>query len=157
WEPATGRQVMQLPIAVLLQFSGTGQLGYTWQGGEQLQLLEVIPSREYATIVSSLGAGQDPYHDGDISPDGRLLAIGMGEAGDRLWDLASGRELAVLPSGSHCVLFQSDGHELLTCGAAGLYRWAIQEKPGAAGELCLGPPRKIALPFVPHRAVRSPD
>src|SRR5206468_1511075 len=84
----------------------------------QMQLLELIPSREYATIVSSLGAGRDPYHEGDISPDGRLLAVGMGEAGDRLWDLASGREIALLPSGSHCVLFQSDGHELLTCFVA---------------------------------------
>ena len=158
WDSATGRQLMQLPLAATAQFSSTGQwLGYLWQGGEQVQLLEVTPSREYRTIVSSLGAGQGHYHDGDISPDGRLLALGMGDAGDRLWDLSSGRELAVLPSGSNCVLFQPDGRELLTCGATGLHRWPIQEGKEAANELRLGPPRKIALPFVPHRAARSPD
>ncbi|HVC97447.1 MAG TPA: protein kinase [Pirellulales bacterium] len=158
WDPATGLQLMQLPLAATPQFDSTGQwLGYLWQGNEQIQLLEVTPSREYRTIVSSLGAGEGPYHDGDISPDGRLLALGMGRAGDRLWELSSGRELAVLPSGSGCVLFQSDGRELFTCGDAGLHRWSIQESQGDAHELRLGPARKISLSVVPHRASRSPD
>ncbi len=81
----------------------------------------------------------------------------MGRAGDRLWDLSSGRELAVLPLGSNCVLFQSDGRELFTCGDAGLHRWRIQDSQEAANELRLGPPMEISLPFVPHRASRSPD
>ncbi len=157
WDPATGRQLMQLPLVAVPRFSSTGQyLGHLWQGGEQLQLLEVTASREYRTIVSSSGAGRGDYHDGDISPDGRLLALGMGD-GDRLWDLSSGRELAVLPSGSQCVLFQPNGRELLTCGATGLHCWPIQEGKEAANELRLGPPRKFALPFMPHRAARSPD
>src|SRR5205823_2190841 len=78
WDPATGRQLLRLPLQVTaLAFSSTGQLGYLWQGGEQVQLLEVTPSREYRTIVSKLGAGQGAYFDGAISPDGRLLALGM--------------------------------------------------------------------------------
>jgi eukaryotic-like serine/threonine-protein kinase len=157
WDPATGRQLMQLPLAATLRFSSTGQwLGCLSQGSEAVQLLEVTPSREYRTIVSSLGAGQGHYHDGDISADGRLLAIGMGE-GARLWDLSGGRELAFLPSGSHSVLFQSDGRALLTCGDGGLHRWSIQDSREAANELRLGPPEHITLPFVPHRVVRSPD
>src|SRR4029077_9648823 len=113
----------QLPLAVTsLEFSSTGQLGYSWQGGEQVQLLEVTPSRAYRTISSSMGAGKGSYHDGDISPDGRLLALGMQPGGDRLWDLSSGREIAVLPANSTCVLFQPDGHELISCGATGLHR-----------------------------------
>jgi serine/threonine protein kinase/WD40 repeat protein len=157
WDPATGRQLMQLPLTVVPRFSSTGQLGYTWQGGEHMQLLEVTPSREYRTIVSSLGAGKGSYQDGDISPDGRLLALGMRDPGDRLWDLSSGRELALLPSGSRCVLFQSDRRELLTCDTTGLYRWPIEDGKDADNELRLGPPRKISLPIVPHRAARSPD
>jgi len=159
WDSATGRQLMQLPLSTsCLQFSSTGQwLGCQWQGGEQVQLLEVTPSREYRTIVSRLGAGRGGYYDGDISPDGRLLALGRGDAGDRLWDLSSGRELALLPSESTWVLFQPDGLELLTGGVTGLHRWPIKERKEAANELHLGPPRKIALPFVPQRAAPSPD
>ena len=124
------------------QFSSDGRwLGVAWHG-EQAQLLEVTPTREYRTLVSSLGAGQGGYHqDSDISPDGRLLALDMDDA-VRLWDLPSGRELAVLPPGRP--LFQSNG-ELLIAGPGGLHRWPIQ--PGAAAnELRLGPPRTIALP-----------
>jgi serine/threonine protein kinase/WD40 repeat protein len=159
WDPATGRQLMQLPLsATSLQFSSTGQwLGCLWQGDEQLQLLEVTPSREYRTIVSGLGAGRGRYMNGDISPDGRLLALSMAEAGDRLWELSSGRELAVLPSGSNCVLFHPEGRELLTCGSGGLDRWSIEESKATANELFLGPPHKIALPFVPISAARSPN
>ena len=157
WDSATGRQLMQFALAGIPAFSNDGRwLGSAWQGGEQWQLLEVTPSREYRTIVSSLGAGRGHYHDGDISPDGRLLALGMGGEGDRLWDLSSGRELALLPSGSHGVLFQSDGRALFSCDPTGLQRWPIQEGE-ADNELRLGPPQKIALPVVPHRAARSPD
>ena len=157
WDPATGRQLMQLPLAAFPRFSSRGRyLGFLRQG-KQVQLLEVTPCREYRTFVSSWGTGQGDYHDGAISPDGRLLALGNGRAGDRLWELSTGRELAVLPTASQCVLFRSDGRELLTCGETGVHRWPIRAGTEAAVPLRLGPPRKIALPFVPHRAARSPD
>src|SRR5205085_3492655 len=140
WDPATGRPVMQLPLPIYPRFGMTNQLGYLWQGGEHVQLLEATPSREYRTIVSTLGANQGSYHAADISPDGRLLALSMGDTGDRLWDLSSGRELAVLPTGSQCVLFQSNGRELLTCGVNGLWRWSLADSPDADNEIRLGPP-----------------
>jgi serine/threonine protein kinase/WD40 repeat protein len=159
WDPGTGRQLLPLPLDGDLRFSSTGDyLGYLWSGDGHVQLLEVAQSREYRTIVSS-GGGDNfgAYQEGDISPDGRLLALGMGGAGDRLWELSSGRELATLPTGSICALFQPDGRELLTCGADGLYRWPIRERKETANDLRLGPPRMIALPVAPVRAARSPD
>ena len=48
--------------------------------------------------------GRGSYAFGDISPDGRLLAVGM-DKGARLWDLRSGRELAALPAGTPFVFF----------------------------------------------------
>src|SRR5262249_53518511 len=107
WDPATGRQLLQFYFPVWPHFSSDGR----WLGvathGEQGQLLEVTPAREYRTMVSSLGAGQGRYNvPSDISPDGRLLALGMNDA-VRLWHLPSSRELAVLPPGRP--LFQSDG------------------------------------------------
>jgi hypothetical protein len=142
-----------LPMSWWPWFSSDGRwLGVGHEHGEQAQLLEAIPSREYRTLVSSLGAGQGGYNDGDISPDGRLLAQGMDD-GVRLWHLASGRELAVLPPGRP--LFQSNT-ELLIAGPGGLDRWPIQ--PGAAAhELRLGAPRTTVFPVVATRAERSPD
>jgi eukaryotic-like serine/threonine-protein kinase len=153
WHPSTGRQLMQLPITAVPQFSSDGRWLGVAQHGEQAQLLEMATTREYRTLVSSLGAGQDGYNlDSDISPDGQLLAQAMNDA-VRLWHLASGRELAVLPPGRP--LFQSN-RELLIAGPGGLQRWPIQ--PGAAAnELRLGPPRTIALPAPPVRAARSED
>jgi serine/threonine protein kinase/WD40 repeat protein len=155
WDPATGRQLMQLPRLVYPAFSSDGRwLGVVMQG-EQAQLLEVTPGREYRTLVSSLGAGQGDYHEGDISPDGRLLALKMWKHSIHLWHLASGREVAVLPPG--IPVFQPEGRELLTCSRGGLNRWPIQDGGEQGKALRLGPPQTIPLPVVPTRAVCSQD
>jgi serine/threonine protein kinase/WD40 repeat protein/tetratricopeptide (TPR) repeat protein len=155
WEPATGRQLLQAPLAVVPRFSSDGRwLGIALQG-EQAQLLEVTPTREYRTLVSGLGAGQGGYNlDSDISPDGRLLALNMEDA-VRLLHLPSGRELAVLSPGRP--LFQPDGRELLIATTLeGLHRWPIRAG-AAANELRLGPLRTVVLPDLTTRAERSQD
>ena len=113
----------------------------------------MTPTSEYRTLVASVIADESGYvMESDISPDGRLLALGMHDA-VRLWHLASGRELAALPVGRP--LFASNA-ELLIAGPGGLHRWPIQ--PGEkANQLRLGPPRTIALPALPHRAELSRD
>ena len=86
---------MQLAMLAEPAFSRDGRwLGIGWPGGTQVQLLEVVPGREYRTIVSSLGARTGAYLEGDISPDGRLLALGMGtlEFLSRLLALAMGAQ-----------------------------------------------------------------
>src|SRR5262249_40402733 len=92
WDSATGRHLMHLPLNIGRQIGSTGKLGYVALDSEYVQLLEATPSHEYRTFVSSVGAGRGSYHDGDISPDGRLLVLGMTDEGDRLWDLPTGRE-----------------------------------------------------------------
>ncbi len=157
WQPSSGRQLMQ--------FSGLGPFSFSkdgrWLGGDGLgdrgRLLEAASSPEYRTVVSSLGMGKGDYLEGDISPDDRLLAFGMGD-GVRIWDLSTLRELAFLPIGkAECVIFQPDGRELLTCGAQGLQRWPIQISSDAPNAVRLGPPTRLSLPFTPTRACRSPD
>jgi serine/threonine protein kinase/WD40 repeat protein len=110
WEPSTGRPLLQLPLTIdsPLRFSGDGRWLGAAQHDEQADLLEVTSSRVYRTLVTSAGIGKGAYTPGDISPDGRLLAVsaveGM-EPGVRLWDLLSGRELAALPAGTNFVCF----------------------------------------------------
>jgi serine/threonine protein kinase/WD40 repeat protein len=157
WHPATGRLLMPLTAVSAPHFSGDGRwLGVAWDG-DRADLLEVTPTREYRTLVSSAGAGRGDYEfDGDISPDGRLLALGMYEGAARLWDLHSGRELAALPRVTSFTFFdrhpgpggagppESPAPALLTAGHDGLLRWPITCDDPATGRLRLGPPRRLS-------------
>src|SRR5262249_50110573 len=118
--------------------------------------LEMTPSHEYRTLVSSVGAGRGSYQYGTFSPDGRLLAVGMDE-GTRLWDLRRGKEIAALPVGTIYTYFDREvgGDEdprahgrpraaLLTCGPDGLLRWPIAADDSDGQRLRLGAPRQLS-------------
>ncbi len=147
WDVATGRALLQMPLLVHPQFSRDGRWLGVLQHGEDAQLLEAITAPEYRT----LGDGQGEYYEGDLSPDNRLLAVNRGDDGVRLWDLATGREVADLPRG--LPLFRPDGRELLIAGDDGLHRRTL----AFDRELQLGPPRTVALPAPPMRVARSQD
>jgi WD40 repeat protein/serine/threonine protein kinase len=160
WHPSSGRQLMRLTSGNAPHFSADGRwLGVLWEGN-RADLLEVTPTREYRTLVSSVGAGRGGYsYYCDISPDGRLLVTGMDE-GARLWDLRNGREIAALPAGTSFAFF--DGRrrvgpaglagptpngprwDLITCGSAGLLRWPVACGDPAGRRLRLGPPRQLS-------------
>ena len=158
WEPSSGRQVLQFQHRLSsFSFSTDGRWVGAIQNEKGGQLLEVAACPEYRTFVSSMGAGQSGYFDGDISPDGGFVSAGMDD-GVRIWDLASGREAAVLEIGrTGSAFFQPGGRELLTCGDAGLRRWGIPDRADASRELQPGSPQMIPLPFTPTRACRSRD
>jgi WD40 repeat protein len=156
WHPSSGRQLMRLASSVSpANFSADGRhLGVVWGDG-RADLLEVTPTREYRTLVSSAGAGRGSYDFfGDITPDGRLLVVGM-EEGARLWDLRHGREVAALPAGTLFGFFEtpagghpappnSPGWGLLTSGSDGLMRWPVTRTGPAGGHLRVGPPRQLS-------------
>jgi WD40 repeat protein len=156
WHPSSGRQLMRLTAVSAPHFSADGRwLGVTWDG-DRADLLEVTPTREYRTLVSSEGAGRGTFgYVGDISPDGRLLVVGMDD-GARLWDLHSGREVAALPAGTPFAFFDGRGADggpvppdsprwgLLTSGSGGLRRWPVTCDDPAGERLRLGPPRQLS-------------
>jgi len=162
WDTSTGRQVMQLAGTVFLHFSSDGRwLGAVTKGADA-QLLEVTPTREYRSLASNLGVEEAGY-EGDISSDGRLLAMDM-DSGIHLWDLPSGRQVAMLPKGKP--LFLPDGREILICNGTGLHRHPIRRDPmpdriasgtDLGGAIEIGPARTIPLPGVPTRFARSQD
>jgi WD40 repeat protein len=152
---AAGRSVLTRAGSYAnFDFSADGAiLGYILDGN-QVTLMEVAPGLEYRTYASTLRNIQEVYRGMDISPDGRLLAVGVAD-GLRLWDLASDREIAHVSQGiTHTVFFQPDGSELITCGGAVLKRWPIHRDDDSSAVL-LGPPSSISVPGVPLTASRS--
>src|SRR5262249_49161626 len=113
-----------------------GKLGI-WQVGD---------GRELRTLVRKARPERVDLGAPAVSPDGRLLAAGVPD-GFGLWDLASGSELAFVPTGgSHNrVLFAPSG-ALLALGPKGLFRWPIREQAGATGQWVMGPPERLPLP-----------
>jgi serine/threonine protein kinase/WD40 repeat protein len=147
WDPSSGRQLLRLTSASGPQFSADGRrLGVAWEGA-RADFLEVIPSREYRTLVNGAGPGLGGYGFGDISPDGRLLVVGL-DSGARLWDLNSGQELAVLPKGTPYVFFEGKASPgtwtLLTSGPDGLRRWTVTIDPAEAGRASIGSPKQLS-------------
>jgi serine/threonine protein kinase/WD40 repeat protein len=157
WDAATGRMVMQIPRPLAqFQLSEDGRWLGTVGFGQQIQLLEVVPTGVYRTFVSRLGAGQGAYQEAGFSPDGRLLVIGM-EEGARLWDVKTATELAHLPGIANSAFFNPDGSGLFTCGRGGLNFWPIDSRPEAPNVLQVGAARPVPVAIVPHRAVPRAD
>jgi serine/threonine protein kinase/WD40 repeat protein len=160
WQISPGRMLMRLP--------GLGWLGFSreegpWTGlsspaSGQVQLWRIVPSQEYHTFLNTFREGESMPRDGEISPDGTLLALG-GTDGVRLWDVARGREIAWLRlDDTTAVLFREDGRELVTCGSVdGLRRWRIEPDAQSAGDLQLRLSHPIPLPFAPRRMAKARD
>jgi serine/threonine protein kinase/WD40 repeat protein len=158
WEPSPARLLMRLPSA-WISFSREGRwAGVISPSPFQAQLWGIVPSQEYRTFLNTFRDGKSMSAEGDISPDGTLLALAASD-GVRLWDVASGREVAWLRLGdTTAVLFRADGRELLTCGPGdGLRRWGIVTSTEPEGGLELGPFHRIELPFDPRRMAKGRD
>jgi WD40 repeat protein len=158
WHAVTGQAVLALHADVKglsIGVNGT-RLGGVLEG-RRLRWVEVASGAEYRTLGCRLGPHKGGYLEGDISPDGRLLAIATGD-GVRFWDLASGRELGFLPIGyTCCAVFLQDGRGLLTSGSGGLRHWPLCREAGTANGWRLDPARKVPLAVSPTRICLSPD
>jgi WD40 repeat protein len=160
WQPSPGRMLMRLPSAGWLGYSREDGLwtGIISPSNLEAQLWGIVPSQEYHTFLNAFREGESVPREGEISPDGTLLALG-GTDGVRLWDVARGREVAWLRlSDTTSVLFRDDGRELLTCGTTdGLRRWRFEATTQSGGALQLRPSGQIALPFKPIRMTKGHD
>jgi len=169
WHPSSGQQLLGLTTVGAPQFSADGRwLRLTWDGN-QSEFLEVTPNRVYRTLVSSTGVNQGGYGLGDVSPDGRFLAVGLDE-GARVWDIDSGRELVQLPASSPDVFFgapnmgskpgSSSPHSLtwplLASGSEGLRCWPLLTDGFEGSGLRLGLPKQLSR-RTRARFARTPD
>ncbi|HJZ94163.1 MAG TPA: protein kinase, partial [Gemmataceae bacterium] len=112
----------------------------------KLGIWQVADGREYRTLFRKALPEKQGYESLSMSPDGRLIAAAMWD-GFGIWDLASGNEVAFIPTGGrgNRVHFEPSG-DLLALGSTGLFRWPIVRESGAAGNCVVGPPRRLPLP-----------
>jgi WD40 repeat protein len=148
WDPHTGEQLFQARLGAAVPhflFDDNHVTAYVPRDGN-LGILEIAPVRKfYRTLVRDPALGQERYYAPAISPDGRLLAVGMGD-GVGFWDLAGGKPLAFLPLGvNYCVLFEPSG-PLLTSGPKGVLRWPVQVDPVGSDVVRIGEPEPLSLP-----------
>jgi eukaryotic-like serine/threonine-protein kinase len=147
WDPASGQELVRTVSDYVKhqQFSADGR---------RLRFrTDLSPS---GAGVWEVATGRDCFRafndrrgawGGDFSPNGRLLALAHAD-GVRLWDVATGEEVAVLPTGPPCsAFFHPDGRSLFTSGTRGALRWPLKSTPGPASEVVqIGPPENLGLP-----------
>ena len=172
WDANSARPFLAWPGGLAGNVSIDGRILGNFNDRGQNRLVELVAEHEYQSLVSSLGAGKGVYRDGNISPDGRLFALGMDD-GVRIWDLQSYREVTFLATGqSPSPIFTPDGKELITSGESGLQRWPLVYGPPpdlttsatasaaethAGDEIHIGPPRDVALPVDPSSISNAQD
>lgn len=159
WHALPGRQLMRLAAQPWRGFSKDGRWAGVLRGpGDQTNLWGVLPSAEHRTFIGASPRSESAPHDGDVTPDGALLAIAAPD-GVRLWNVDQGAELQWLPMQSaRTALFRNGGRELLTCSYdAGVQRWAVELEPQSELEPRIGSPHRLPLPFAPARMALSAD
>jgi len=135
----------------LLRFDPTGQRlagARVGDRNDRIGLWSVADGREYRTLAYAGNGIPDPGFPPAIHPDGRLAAM-RSSGSVRLFDLETGRELALLPinkSWFTAVSFDETG-SLLTNGFEGCFRWPVKVDAANPTRLSLGPPQR--LPFHP--------
>jgi WD40 repeat protein len=158
WDTTTGRPLLALPGGAFPpQFSRDGTRLAATRDGAAVQIWEVTASREYRVLHTPRGAGDSARFGTTalaFSPDGALLAT-AGVGGARLWDVATGRDVADLPTGSCSgVAFAPGGSALYTRTATGIDRWPIRASPPGVE---VGPRQHIVgLPCVGYEDTLCP-
>ena len=143
---SAGSELLSAPGAICglspddshLAFQDNGRIG-VWriEGGVECRTLHHGNSGNVSPRTDTV-----LFHSVEYSPDGRILAA-SGHDGVRLWDGATGRELAHLPIGpTQTLQILPDGTGLFTLGQSGLQLWPITgDQSGGSPAVRIGPPQ----------------
>jgi serine/threonine protein kinase/WD40 repeat protein len=146
WEVDSGRQVLAQPARnACLQFSPDDRRLLAHVFTPHARLFRCRPCREFHTLTPQSAVSAEAWVGRSvcISPNGRLLAA-ISTRGTVIFDLASRREVALLPVLEDVLSFAADGSELWTSGSGGLKRWPVRAAGDLATRLQIGPPEVVS-------------
>ncbi|MBX7103005.1 MAG: protein kinase [Gemmataceae bacterium] len=151
WDPYSGRLLLSMPaVTDRPRFDESGRYLAPEIEGNRLNVLQVAAGLECRTLYRR--GSPVAFRDGAVDSKGKLLAVATSD-GVTLWDLATGEELALLPSGETIGCLFTPGGDLLTSGARGVFSWPITR---VSDGWQAGPPRLLAA--IPgERIARSSD
>jgi eukaryotic-like serine/threonine-protein kinase len=164
WDPRTCRQIFSVPAHTeVFRFSPDGRFLAATDNHNQLGIWEVAAGSEYRTLTANPMKGNRAFMNVAVNGDGRLVAAGGASACACLWDLPSGKELALLEDsgGYNLAAFaprrtEKQEESLLTRGANGFLRRSIHIEPETA-TVNLGDPEKLPVPGRFYRFALSRD
>ena len=107
WDVATGANIATFEHTSWVQSVAFSPDGTTLASGSgrEVRLWDVATGTNVHTLYGHTYGVQSVA----FSPDGATIASGSGDGTIKLWDVLTGKELAVFPSGSSSVAFSPDG------------------------------------------------
>jgi WD40 repeat protein len=149
WHPRTAQELLHVPGSRLHFFypsTGGGVAAHEDSSrGTTPRVWEVVPTPACQTFTRAPGAGPQDFRDVSVSPDWRLIAVGVTE-GVAIWDAVSGEQKAVIRLRARGTpYFAPYSSDLFTNGSDGLFRWPHQEALCDEG-VRFGPPERWGDP-----------
>jgi serine/threonine protein kinase/WD40 repeat protein len=159
WDPRTGSALFSTRKRYnAMRFASHNRLLTVVSGELGFELWKVAASRVYQPLSPAPRRGADIFHACATDQRGRLLAAAM-QDGIALFELATGRCLATLPT-AECWSLEFEGSDtLLACGPGGVWRWPVADDVNAADgpTLRIGPPKRIPVAGRTCHAASSAD
>ncbi len=157
WNPQTGQQVFSVPDnSTGLRFSPDGRFLAATENHNRLSILEIAAGREYRSLTANQLKGDRGFFSLAMSDDGRLVAVGGRAGAIGVWDVRSGKELAILagaPGYNHAGFVPRPTpnnagkieETLLITSANGFFRRSIHFEP-QTGNVEVGTAEKLPIP-----------
>src|SRR5262249_38278745 len=143
WDHRAAKLLLTVPRARWVGFSRDDRTFTAESQGTRVALCHLDIPAEFRRFQGHHHHHREIVCDVCFHRQGRLLATAALRGGVRLWDLATGREVAQISTASTAgILFEQDGTGLLTYDSYQLRRWPV-EISSHEGRVRIGPPRRL--------------